>query len=119
MPGYSDSLGRECHHDEKVEVLRAQLSAAAHRETLAERCKALGHPVRQGIMQALAVEDCCVCDLAGVLGVPVSTLSQHLRTLRGVGLVASRQDGRYVVYSLPPGNLPPLVSLEALGEATG
>ena len=38
-------------------------------------------------------------DIAEAVGIPPNTLSFHVKTLRGAGLVSARQDGRYVYYS--------------------
>lgn len=37
--------------------------------------------------------------IAGRLGMPLPTLSFHLKTLRGAGLAGARRDGRRIVYS--------------------
>lgn len=42
----------------------------------------------------------CVCDVAHVLQLTVSTTSHHLRRLRTAGVLASRNDGKWVHYSL-------------------
>jgi DNA-binding transcriptional ArsR family regulator len=67
---------------------------------LADRYKAMAHPCRLAILYALALEECCVCDLANILRKPVSTISQHLRMLKAAGLVKSRQDGKLVFYEI-------------------
>lgn len=50
---------------------------------------------------------------AGAIGerldIPPATLSFHLKALHGAGLVASRQDGRFVFYSAHFGNMIALV----------
>jgi len=38
-------------------------------------------------------------EIAGNLGIPANTLSFHLKTLSHAGLVAVRQDGRFLYYS--------------------
>lgn len=38
-------------------------------------------------------------DIAERLGIPANTLSFHLKNLSHAGLVQSRQDGRFVIYS--------------------
>jgi DNA-binding transcriptional ArsR family regulator len=38
-------------------------------------------------------------DIAAKLKVPVSTLSFHLKELARAGLIAARQDGRFIYYS--------------------
>lgn len=90
----------QCFNDSKVERLRGSLSQISTLEGLAQRFKALGHTVRLQILELLAVEECCVCDLANILQQPVSTLSQHLKTLKTAGLIQSRQCGKFVMYSL-------------------
>lgn len=90
----------QCFNDSKVRLLRAGLCRVEEHARLARQFKALGHPLRLAIIELLSVEECCVCDLANVLEQPVSTLSQHLKTLRLAGLVRSRQSGRFVHYSL-------------------
>jgi DNA-binding transcriptional ArsR family regulator len=42
----------------------------------------------------------CVCDLAWVTERSEALVSHHARTLRGAGLVASRREGRMVLYRL-------------------
>lgn len=112
------SLGRECFKEEKVESLRAQLQPEEERQQRADRCKAIGHPVRQAILELLALEPCCVCDLAGVLEVPVSTLSQHLRTMKTAGVVTSQREGKFIVYSLPEVELPLIHPVHALSAGS-
>jgi DNA-binding transcriptional ArsR family regulator len=69
----------------------------------AARMKALGHPVRLGIVQRLAREpETCACDFAEVFRVSQPTVSQHLRVLREAGLVASHPAGRQRIYEIRP-----------------
>ena len=42
----------------------------------------------------------CVCDLAEILGVSQSAISQHLAKFRAYRLVTSRRDGQTLFYSL-------------------
>ena len=87
----------------KAERLReARLDDEAAR-TMADRAKALGDPTRLTIALALAATDeLCVCDLAWVTERAENLVSHHLRTLRAAGLVASRRDGKMVMYALTP-----------------
>lgn len=89
-----------CFNDQKVSRLRKKLSNKEELDIVSQRFKVLGHVVRLQILEMLAAEECCVCDLANILQSPVSTLSQHLKTLKNVGLVQSRQIGKFVMYSL-------------------
>lgn len=60
-------------------------------------------------------EELCVCDVAHVLGVSVSTASHHLRKLRDMEILKDRDDGKMVYYSLRDSSAALLVS-EALAR---
>ena len=45
----------------------------------------------------------CVCDLAEILGVTQSAVSQHLAKFRAHRLVTTRRDGQTLYYSLADG----------------
>lgn len=62
--------------------------------------KALAHPTRLWIVETLASEERCVCELLEGLEVDVSTLSKHLSVLKQAGIVADRKEGRWVYYRL-------------------
>lgn len=89
-----------CFNKEKIAALKKQLPSQKERQASARRHKALGHPARLAILHILSMDECCVCDVAEVLGKPVSTVSQHLRTLMSEGLLDYRQEGKLIFYSL-------------------
>ncbi|MHB1012110.1 MAG: ArsR/SmtB family transcription factor [Desulfobacteria bacterium] len=62
--------------------------------SLAEAFRTLGDPTRVKILQALSVEELCVCDLAKLLGISESATSHQLRVLRSQRLVRYRK-GRW------------------------
>lgn len=99
MPSFK-SCSVVCFNADKIAALRNQLPPAGELRASARRCKALGHPARLAILHVLSIEDCCVCDVAEVLGKPVSTVSQHLRLLFSEGLLDHRQEGKLVIYRL-------------------
>jgi ArsR family transcriptional regulator, arsenate/arsenite/antimonite-responsive transcriptional repressor len=70
---------------------------------------ALSEPLRVQVLELLRDQELCVCDLCEVLGVTQSKLSFHLKTLKEAKLVRSRQEGRWMYYSL---DLPQFVVLE-------
>lgn len=70
---------------------------------------ALSDPLRISVLELLRQRELCVCDLCDALGVSQSKLSFHLKTLKEAGLVNSRQEGRWIYYSL---NLPQFAALE-------
>ncbi len=63
---------------------------------------ALADPVRRQILSVLAeTEECSVGDLADRIdSVGRTSVSSHLRVLRGAGLVNERRAGRYRYYSV-------------------
>ena len=65
--------------------------------------KALADPIRLRLLWLLIDgEEHCVCALVEALGLPQSTISRHLRTLREVDLVRGRRQGTWTHYSLVP-----------------
>lgn len=74
--------------------------------------RALGHPVRLGIVRALAAQpETCACDFTDVFDVSQPTISQHLKVLREAGLVTSRRQGVQICYSVRPEALTALAAL--------
>lgn len=69
-------------------------------EQLAGLLKALGHPVRIGIIRQLQAQDCCCGDLCACLPLAQSTVSQHLDLLRRAGLVELQTEGTRSRYRL-------------------
>lgn len=81
------------------------LSTAA----IAASFHALSDPLRLKVLDLLRTQELCVCDLCDSLEVNQSKLSFHLKVLKEAELVRSRQEGRWIYYSL---NLPQFVVLE-------
>jgi len=76
----------------------------------ADRLKALGHPVRLAIIQALACRTPCSCgDFCDRLPLAQSTISQHLKILKVAGLIRLTRQGTRSCYSL---------DMEALAETS-
>lgn len=75
--------------------------AATLVNTNAERCKALGHPLRLGILR-LVVQGPEAGTPAGEIqaqvGIPASTLSHHLACLLEAGLVQVEREGSLLRY---------------------
>jgi ArsR family transcriptional regulator len=70
---------------------------------------ALSDPIRLQVLELLRSQELCVCELCEQLGTTQSKLSFHLKTLKEAGLVRSRQEGRWIYYSL---NLAQFIALE-------
>lgn len=60
--------------------------------------KALAHPARLAILEALRQGETCVCHLQALFGQRQAYLSQQLMALRAAGLVADRREGWNVYY---------------------
>lgn len=66
----------------------------------AEVFKALSNANRLLIIDALSAGEHCVADLTELVGLDMSTVSNHLAVLRNVGLVIDDRRGTQVFYSL-------------------
>jgi len=81
-------------------------------EELAALSKALGHPVRVQIVRLLTLRESCVCgDIVKELPLAQSTVSQHLKVLKDVGLIRGEIDGPRTCYCLEPRTLRRLKAL--------
>lgn len=69
-------------------------------EPAVELLKALAAPVRLALVEELSRGPRCVHELVDRLGVSQPLASQHLRVLRGAGLVTAGRRGREVEYTL-------------------
>jgi DNA-binding transcriptional ArsR family regulator len=69
-------------------------------EAAGELLRALAAPLRIGIVTELADGPRCVHELVQTLGAPQPLVSQHLRVLRGAGIVRGARRGREIAYSL-------------------
>jgi len=84
-----------------AEAIRASLPGLEPVEASAASARALGDPTRLTIATALLRGDeLCVCDMAWVVGQSQNLVSHHLRQLKVAGMVASRREGRLVMYRL-------------------
>ena len=68
--------------------------------------RSLGDPGRRQVARILAETPLTVGEIADVLGLPQSTVSRHLKTLRSTGLLVDRQEGSRIYIELiePAGN---------------
>ncbi|EDY39149.1 bacterial regulatory protein, ArsR family [Cyanobium sp. PCC 7001] len=64
--------------------------------------KALADPLRLQVIEALGAGERCVCDLGADLDLAQSKLSFHLKVMREAGLLAAREEGRWIYYRLRP-----------------
>ena len=76
-----------------------EFSAAENR--IAGYAKALAHPARVAILKLLATKNTCMCgDIVDELPLSQSTVSQHLKELKEVGLIKGEIEGTKVCYCI-------------------
>jgi ArsR family transcriptional regulator len=79
--------------------------------------RALGHPHRLEMLEHLGQRERGVEALAQRVGLTVANTSQHLQQLRRAGLVKSRRQGKFVLYSLADDSVTELLgALFQVGE---
>jgi len=69
-------------------------------EMRAKVIKAMAHPSRLMMIDALSEGEKCVCELRDLVGSDISTVSKHLALMRDAGIVTDRKAGQQVFYSL-------------------
>jgi len=67
-------------------------------EARARIAKAMAHPSRLLMLEALEKQELCVCELTDLVGADQSTVSKHLAVLKQAGLVEDRKDGAMAYY---------------------
>jgi rhodanese-related sulfurtransferase/predicted transcriptional regulator len=97
------------------------LSSASPKHTvfagLAEVAKALASANRIEIVEVLGQGERSVEGIASRIGLSVANASQHLQVMRRAGLLASRRDGKHVLYRLSdPMVVELMTALGRLGE---
>jgi len=98
-------------NEDHVRSARQALSPEREILSLAETFKTLGDPTRVKVLQALSVEELCVCDLARLLGISESATSHQLRVLRNKKLVRYRKEGKMAFYSLDDAHIDVLMKV--------
>jgi ArsR family transcriptional regulator len=62
--------------------------------------RALADPTRRRILALLRDGDRAAGELAGEFPIAFASVSHHLQVLRDAGLVLTRRDGQFIIYSL-------------------
>lgn len=73
---------------------------ARHLERRTTVMKALAHPSRLLMVEALSSGERCVRDLKELVGADLSTVSKHLSLLKAAGIALSEKRGQQVFYRL-------------------
>jgi DNA-binding transcriptional ArsR family regulator len=80
----------------------------ARASTTSDAFNAIAEPQRRRILTLLKGGPRPVNDIAGALRIAQPRASKHLRVLREVGLVTTRDEGRQRLYGLDPAGLRPV-----------
>lgn len=69
-------------------------------KSLVNILKAIGDENRLRILLMLRQRPLCVCEIYETLNIAFSTISQHLKHMRSIGLIEDSKEGRWVLYTL-------------------
>jgi len=83
----------------------AEKISRAAAEHVAEVLKAVAHPIRIEIVEALEEGELCVGDIGALLGVKQAIISQQLNIMKDKGVLACRRDGTKVYYRIANANV--------------
>ena len=94
------------------------MSTTTDLEPVSALFKALGSPLRLAVVTALDEAGAlCVHELVSRLAVPQPLVSQHLRVLRGAGVVRGSRRGREIAYALTDEHIAHIVA-DAVSHAS-
>ncbi|EKD27064.1 MAG: transcriptional regulator, ArsR family [uncultured bacterium] len=69
-------------------------------EKYSEILKAIAHPIRLQMIAGIMENECNVTEMVNKLGIPQSTVSQHLSILKSRGIIKPRKDGVKTCYQV-------------------
>lgn len=72
--------------------------------------KPLSDITRLRILKSLQSKKLCVCEIRELLGLAVSTVSQHLKILKESGFIIEERDGKWINYIINPNPADPRIS---------
>jgi DNA-binding transcriptional ArsR family regulator len=107
----ADGCEVRCVHPESVRRGRDLLLPMDEYQALAGTFQALSDPSRAKVVYSLLEQELCTCDLAAIVGVSESAVSQHLNVLRRLRLVRSRREGKIVYHTLDDSHIRTLLSV--------
>lgn len=87
-------------HESVIEGVKDAMPAEDTLLELAELFHVFGDSTRIKILYVLLEHELCVCDIATLLNMTVSSISHQLRILKSAKLVRWRKSGKTVFYAL-------------------
>lgn len=97
-------------HDDIIKEVNLQMPKEEKLYDLADFFKIFADSTRIKILYVLLCSEMCVCDLAQILKMTQSAISHQLRTLKQMGLVKNRREGKAIFYSLSDGHIKNILS---------
>ena len=94
---------------EEAQIDPRKMASAAQKAS--DLMKTLGHKDRLMVLCHLTAGEKSVGELAGLLDIPQSPLSQHLARMRKESLVTTRREAQTIYYSIASGEAEQFVSL--------
>ena len=80
-------------------------------EEIAEILKVIAHPVRLCIINGLLENGGCnVTHMQSCLGIPQSTISQHLQKLKSAGIIEGERNGLEITYKVKDKKIKELIN---------
>ena len=118
MTDSNDVCSVEIIDRQKVDRVNKELTSTEETSDMAALFKSLADPTRLRIVQALLLEELCVCDISAIVKVSISAISHQLRLLRNMRIVKFRKQGKQVYYSLNDAHIEQLIktALEHISE---
>jgi len=95
--------------NEAAQIDPRKMASAAQKAS--DLMKTLGHKDRLMVLCHLTAGEKSVGELAGLLDIPQSPLSQHLARMRKESLVTTRREAQTIYYSIASGEAEQFVSL--------
>ncbi len=109
-PG-GDTCEVRCVHPESVRAGRESLLPDGDYRALADTFQALADPTRAKIVYSLLYRELCTCDLAAIVDISESAVSQHLNVLKRLRLIRGRREGKIVYHSLDDAHINTLLAV--------
>lgn len=79
-------------------------------ESISDFFKGLGDETRLKITSLLWFEDMCMCEIVAALNGAPSTISHHLKIMEKGGVIESRREGKFTIFSVNKEKLTPFIS---------
>ena len=95
-----DTCNTNVIHEDILEEVKKNITNDDVLFDMAVVFKALSDTTRLKIKNALMISEMCVCDITALLNMTQPAVSHHLKSLRQIGLIKFRREGKNLYYFL-------------------